>query len=236
RVILHGLLLTARAFTFGGIGFLLLLAEPMAGKFRASGPVVRRTCARLLRWSATTGVVVAAATLAFQVALLMATLDQSLGQSLTASFAVAGLVEVVSSGAIVLLAGRSGTARVVLLIAAFALLAGAVATTHAMARTEDRALPLLLTGLHPVARATWIGGIPYPLIGLTTCRRDWREIGARFSRIAMASVAVLAVSGVALSIPYIGSFDALYGTSYGIMLCVKVVLFAGLLFLGGMNF
>src|SRR5262249_38727025 len=99
-VVLHGLLLTAQAATLGGIAFLLLLTEPMAREFGESGPVMRRRCARLLRWSAITGAVVAAATLAFQVSLLMATLDQSLGQSLSAAPAITGLVEVVSSGAI----------------------------------------------------------------------------------------------------------------------------------------
>jgi len=235
-VVLHGLLLTAQALTLGGIAFLLLLAEPMAAELGESGAVMARRCASLLRWSAIAGAVIAAVTLAFQVAILMSTLDQSLGQSLTALFAVAGLVDVVASAAIALFANRSGAARVVLLVAAFVLLAAAVAATHAMARTDDRTLSLLLTALHRVAGATWIGGIPYLLIGLVTCRPAWRTIGARFSRIAMVSVAVLAVSGLALSIPYVGSLEALYGTSYGIMLCVKVVLFAGLLFLGGMNF
>ena len=235
-VVLHGLLLTAQALTLGGIAFLLLLAEPMAAELGESGAVMPRRCASLLRWSAIAGAVIAAVTLAFQVAILMSTLDQSLGQSLTALFAVAGLVDVVASAAIALFANRSGAARVVLLVAAFVLLAAAVAATHAMARTDDRTLSLLLTALHRVAGATWIGGIPYLLIGLVTCRPAWRTIGARFSRIAMVSVAVLAISGLALSIPYVGSLEALYGTSYGIMLCVKVVLFAGLLFLGGMNF
>lgn len=235
-VVLHGLLLTAQALTLGGIAFLLLLAEPMAAELGESGAVMAGRCASLLRWSAIAGAVIAAVTLAFQVAILMSTLDQSLGQSLTALFAVAGLVDVVASAAIALFANRSGAARVVLLVAAFVLLAAAVAATHAMARTDDRTLSLLLTALHRVAGATWIGGIPYLLIGLVTCRPAWRTIGARFSRIAMVSVAVLAISGLALSIPYVGSLEALYGTSYGIMLCVKVVLFAGLLFLGGMNF
>ena len=235
-VVLHGLLLTAQAIALGGIAFLFLLAMPMAREFGESGPVMRRRCAHLLRWSAITGTVVAATSLAFQVSLLMATLDQSLGRSLTASFGISGLVEVVSSGAIAVLAGRPGKDRTVLLVAAFVLLAAAVATTHAMARIEGRALPLLLTALHRVAGATWIGAIPYFLIALTTCPQRWREIGARFSSVAMVSVAVLAASGLALSVPYVGSFEALYGTSYGVMLCLKVALFAGLLFLGGMNF
>jgi putative copper resistance protein D len=235
-VVLHGLLLTAQAFTLGGVAFLLLLADPMTAELGECGYVMRRRCVRLLRWSAFAGAVIAAVTLATQVPLLMETVDQSLGQSLTASFAIAGLVEIVSSAAIILLAGRSGTARVALLIAALILLAAAVATTHAMARTDARTLPALLTALHRVASAAWIGGIPYFLVGLTTCRSAWREIGARFSRIAMLSVAIIAASGIGLSIDYIGSFAAFYGTSYGVMVSVKVALFLGLLFLGGMNF
>jgi putative copper resistance protein D len=235
-VVLHGLLLTAQAFTLGGIAFLLLLAAPMAGELGERGDLMHQRSVRLLRWSAIASAIVAAVTLGTQVPLLMDTLDQSLGQSLTASFAVAGIVEIVSSVAIVLLAGRSRVSRLALLIAALVLLAAAVATTHAMARTDERTLPALLTALHRVASAAWIGGIPYFLVGLTTCRHAWREIGARFSRIAMISVAFLAASGIGLSIVYIGSIEALYGTSYGVMVSVKVALFLGLLFLGGMNF
>jgi putative copper resistance protein D len=47
---------------------------------------------------------------------------------------------------------------------------------------------------------------------------------------------VLASAGLLLSFAYVGSFKAVYGTSYGAMVATKVLLFGLLLFLGALNF
>jgi putative copper resistance protein D len=54
--------------------------------------------------------------------------------------------------------------------------------------------------------------------------------------LALVSVAILVTAGVALSLAYVHSVDALYGTSYGVMVVSKVVLLGLLLILGGLNF
>src|SRR5258706_15679001 len=82
------------------------------------------------------------------------------------------------------------------------------------------------------------GPLPYLLIAV---RRpptpDFaRRLSARFSQLALASVAVLASAGLLLSFAYVGSFKAVYGTSYGAMVATKVLLFGLLLFLGPLNF
>src|SRR5258706_7425468 len=82
------------------------------------------------------------------------------------------------------------------------------------------------------------GPLPYLLI---TIRRaptaDFaRQLSARFSQLALVSVAVLASAGLLLSFAYVGSFKAVYGTSYGVMVATKVLLFGLLLFLGALNF
>jgi putative copper resistance protein D len=136
--------------------------------------------------------------------------------------------------------GRSETAasRLGLAAAGVALLAAATATSHAAAQLDDRAVLSAATALHRLCAGSWIGGIPYFLIALAGCSGggDRRLVGKRFSLMSAAGVAVLAATGLLMSGFYIGSFAALYGTAYGIMVAAKVVILLGLLGLGGMNF
>jgi putative copper resistance protein D len=107
-----------------------------------------------------------------------------------------------------------------------------------MSRLEYR-LPLVaLTGLHQAATAVWLGGLPYLLIGLahTPDLALARRLSSRFSRLALVSVGILAAAGLLLSVSYVGSIRALYGTSYGAMVATKAVLFGLLLFLGALNY
>ena len=59
---------------------------------------------------------------------------------------------------------------------------------------------------------------------------------ARFSRLAMVSVAALTAAGAGMGWIYAGSAAALGGTTYGAMLVSKVLLTGALLLLGFMNF
>ena len=52
----------------------------------------------------------------------------------------------------------------------------------------------------------------------------------------MAGVACILLSGSVLSLLYIGSWDAVYGTAYGVMVTAKVAMFGALLLLGLGNF
>ncbi len=92
--------------------------------------------------------------------------------------------------------------------------------------------------LHQAGAAVWIGGIPYLLMALQQCRdaNTWRRVGKRFSQMAMASVAVLVIAGLAMAIVYTGSLAAIYGTTYGVMVTTKAALLGFLLLLGGMNY
>ncbi len=53
---------------------------------------------------------------------------------------------------------------------------------------------------------------------------------------ALISVAILVLAGIAMSIAYIDSLEAVYGTAYGLMVATKVALLSFLLLLGGMNY
>src|SRR5260370_2281229 len=57
-----------------------------------------------------------------------------------------------------------------------------------------------------------------------------------FSRMAQISVLLLFGGGLAMSWVYVGSWNAVYGTAYGIMVSTKVVLFGCLLLLGVANY
>jgi putative copper resistance protein D len=117
-------------------------------------------------------------------------------------------------------------------------LVAATLTTHAEARLSDNALLLAVEFLHQLGAAIWIGGIPCFVMALAHMRdgNALRLVGGRFSRMSMAGVACILVSGVTMSFFYIGSWQALYGTAYGVMVGAKIAMFLMLLALGAGNF
>jgi putative copper resistance protein D len=64
----------------------------------------------------------------------------------------------------------------------------------------------------------------------------YRLVGGRFSRMSMAGVACILVSGMTMCVFYIGSWQAFYGTAYGVMVGAKISMFLMLLALGAGNF
>jgi putative copper resistance protein D len=97
---------------------------------------------------------------------------------------------------------------------------------------------ITLTALHELATGFWIGGLPFLLLGLYVQRDSdvrW-YLTRRFSRIALFSVILLVGSGLFMSFSYVGSWGALFGTSYGLMLIAKIVMLGAMLALGGINF
>ncbi len=88
-------------------------------------------------------------------------------------------------------------------------------------------VPLLVItdALHLSAGAIWLGG----LVGLALTlpairgrRRDAVAVVARFSTVAAGVLALLAASGTVMGWRIIGSWDGLFGTTYGRLLMVKV--------------
>ena len=109
--------------------------------------------------------------------------------------------------------------------------------SHSAARLDNRALLAILTAVHHLASAAWIGSMPYLLIALRHAPPDAAAVmTSRFSRLAMASVAALVAAGAVLSYSYVGTPSALTGTTYGVMLASKIGLTVLLLALGGLNF
>ncbi|MDI1266651.1 MAG: copper resistance protein CopC [bacterium] len=89
--------------------------------------------------------------------------------------------------------------------------------------------------LHGVALAYWIGALP-PLAIMARRRDDTLpRVLRRFSIGAVPMVALLAATGLALSVVQLGSISALIGTRYGIILSIKLALVILLLGLAALN-
>ncbi|MBC2902776.1 copper resistance protein CopC [Streptomyces cupreus] len=122
---------------------------------------------------------------------------------------------------------RSRTRRTTLLGTAIGLPLTWAASDHASAGIQ---VPLAMasSALHLLATAVWLGGLTALLITLHRSHLTPATV-TRFSRLAFASVTVLAVTGVYQSWRGLGSWDALTGTTYGRLLTLKLAAVALLL-------
>ncbi len=237
-IIVHGLTIVSQSMALGGALFLVLLVRPLAPQLGRFG--IAAGTARIAGYAALALLLCEAATVALQAAVLMDTVDLDFRNVLSADFAIAGMVKTVAAAAMagVLLGLRDRAPAVPLLALTLIELAAATLTTHAAARLDSRSWLLAVEGLHQLGAAIWIGGIPCFLLALSRVRDGaaFRLVGSRFSRMSMAGVACILVSGITMSVLYIGSWQALYGTAFGVMVGAKIGMFLMLLALGGMNF
>jgi putative copper resistance protein D len=194
---------------------------------------------KFIRWS---GVGLALCQVAFLVVnslVLGNSTNISVGEMLGANFAIAGIVAIVASLAVALWpASLQKSVNRAVLIPAMLILASSVVTSHSFSRMEGRAVLVGLTSLHYLATACWIGGLPYLLLAMKRITEQGIRIriSRRFSLLAQVSVGVLFLAGLGMSLVFVGSWNALYGTAYGIMVGTKVVLFGCLLLLGAANY
>ena len=237
-IILHGFTIIAQSVALGGVLFLVLVARPFAAL--PEGPGIMAATARLAGWSAVGLLGCEALGLFLQGAVLVETVDLSPAEVLGAEFALASLVKASAAMtiAVALLWRGAGAPAWLLLGAGLVALAAATLTTHAAARMEGRSPLLAAEALHQLGAAIWIGGIPAFVMALGRIHDGigWRLVAARFSRMSMLGVGCILVSGVAMSLAYIGSVEAFYGTAFGVMVGAKISLFAVLLLLGLGNF
>jgi putative copper resistance protein D len=237
-IIVHGLTILSQSMALGGVLFLVFLARPLTARLR--GADIAAGTARIAGYAALALLLSEAATVALQTAVLVDTVDLTVIDVLHAQFAVAGIVKTIAAAAIaVLLLGMKARAPVLPLLALTVIeLAAATLTTHAAARLDNRGWLLAVEGLHQLGAAIWVGGIPCFLLALARVRDGaaFRLVGSRFSRMSMAGVACILVSGITMTVLYIGSWDGFYGTAFGVMVGAKIAMFLMLLGLGGMNF
>jgi len=103
---------------------------------------------------------------------------------------------------------------------------------HAAGRFEDRILLMTLTTAHQMAAAVWVGGVFQILLIWKLTREKqiaeglWAESLHRFSKVGMFAVAGTLLSGVPMAIAYITTLNGFFGTGYGNILLVKILLLA----------
>ena len=145
----------------------------------------------------------------------------------------------IAAGAMALALGASKTAGVPIARTLTAFAMAGVGVSLAASGHAATASPQWLTRpslfLHGVAVAYWIGALA-PL-ALMAQRRNTGLPRAlkQFSAAAIPLVALLALSGLALSIVQLGSVRALIETNYGILLSIKLALVILLLGLAALN-
>jgi len=241
-VILGGLAITAQAFTVGGIIFVLLLVTPLRGALGALADTILARSLRIILVSALALAVVETLTALAQIAILVDTTGIDLSEALGAGFVRAGALRIAAALVIAVLSLRAprrlAWANAARVVAALTLIVGAVLTSHAVARLDDRVPLAVVTALHQLGAAIWIGGLPCFVMALASCTdgRACSLIGRRYSLMSMAGVAILLGAGIGLAVVYIDSLEALYGTAYGAMVTGKVCMFLGLLMLGALNY
>ena len=121
--------------------------------------------------------------------------------------------------------------------------------SHSAAVAQLPAIAIGADWLHQATVSIWVGG----LFGVAALLRSTRARGStgspsvaseiqphaflgRFSLLALASVPLLALSGVYLALLHVGSWGALLETVYGRTVLAKIALFAAMALLGGYHF
>lgn len=101
------------------------------------------------------------------------------------------------------------------------------AAGHAVAGSH-RDVALVADSVHVVGASVWLGGLTMLLVTLRprAGARDLLVVTQRFSRVAMAAVAALVVTGVFQAWRQVGAWGAFTATTYGRELLIKIVVVA----------
>src|SRR5271157_5121341 len=238
-VVLRAGTLVFQSVLLGGVMFVLWVARssPMAapesiGRIQASSW-------KLLRISAVGLAVMQLLYLYVNSAVLMATAEIGFDGVVGANFFISGCIVLTAAlMTAVVASGNKNVANWALPVLAVIVMGASVMTNHAASRLEGRPLLVTLSSVHELATGFWIGGLPFLVLALFRAKdltTQW-YVTERFSRLALISVGFLVLSGTFMSVIYIGSWRAVLGTAYGVMVGAKATMLAALLVLGGVNF
>jgi len=238
-VVLRAGTLVFQSLLLGGVLFGLWIARVSPEVSQESIGRIQVSTWWLLRLSAVGLAVVQLLYLYVNSAVLMTTAEISFHEVVGANFFISGCIVLTAAlvTTMVTSAHRS-FAKWVLPVLALVVMGASVMTNHAASRLHGRPLLVTLSCLHELATGFWIGGLPFLVLGLYRAKdltTGW-YVTERFSRIALVSVGVLVISGTAMSVLYIGSWAAVLGTAYGVMVTAKATMLVALLLLGGVNF
>lgn len=112
--------------------------------------------------------------------------------------------------------------------AALAIGAGLLRTTGMTSHSVDTVHPAwsqIADFLHLTGVSAWLGGLVVLLTGVLRRRRpaELAHVLPRYSRYAQTAVGLIALSGVFMAWQLIGSVPALFSTSYGHLLLIKIL-------------
>jgi putative copper resistance protein D len=225
--------LSFEALLLGGILYLLAVARPA----RASD-MVESVCLRGIRWAALALVMAEMVTVALSSAALLGDSDLHLRDLINTAFFKAGLIAALLALLLYVCARvRTRSRAAVFVPLTILLLMATVSTSHAAARMDHRLLLGIATAAHHLGTAAWIGAMPFLLISLGRAHsvEQARSMARRYSSMALLSVAILVVAGIFMAWFYVGTWNGLYGTSYGVLLMAKIYLLLVMLLLGAGN-
>ena len=241
-VLLRAATLAFDSLLIGGIVFCTMVVP----RSISSSPTFAKFSPRALRLLRIGAMGLATAQAMFVVldtAMLMSTSGLGVSELYTANYFLAGLL-LLFTAVIFLLMTRLGLPRrPAWLLFVAPLMLATVWTSHGASRLEHQVLLMLLTGLHQLAVAMWIGGMPYLWALICSRNSDSKvedaaavRVVQRYSKLAVASVIVLVGAGVTMAWVYTQSWSAVYGTAYGVVLVAKSIMLAAVLVLGAGNF
>ncbi len=242
-VVLRGVALVGQALAAGGIIFLIVV-------LRTGGPAGPQAATHpgrslsLMTWGAVGLALAQLASLLLHLAALADERGWPVGDALATMYFRAGLVRVAAAVVLALAAARarrtslSPSTWAVLVASGVALFASSAGLSHAAARLDHVGWLLVLDTLHQLGASAWVGGLAHlAAIAFGLGPSGWpATVLTRFSTLALSSVALLVGAGLGLSLGYVDGLGGLLGTSYGVMVLVKVVMLLGLLALGSANF
>jgi putative copper resistance protein D len=229
--------LVFQSVLLGGVVFLLWVARASAEASQQSIDRVQTSSWRLLGIGAIGLAIMQLLYLYVNSAVLSATAGIGIDGIIGANFFISGSI-VLTAALLTAIAARGKRHGWALPVLAVVIMGASVMTTHAASRLEGRPLLILLSSMHELSAGLWIGGLPFLVLGLLRARdvtTQW-YMAERFSRMALISVGALLISGLAMSVLYIGSWGAVLGTAYGVMVGAKAAMLGALLLLGGANF
>lgn len=229
-VLLRGLLLALVSVAVGGVAWtLVILRAPARGKPDGATRLALRATALAAGLGAAAQVSVALLVLGD---LARHAGSVPLGPYLETDFARASLARAILGVALAATAARlairpgSPTTWTALVVLAFAFVVSAATVSHAAARVADRLWLLPLDAAHQFAVGVWVGGLAHLTLYAVRARREPDTsdgvVMHRFSTLALFSVGVLVVTGIALTVAYVGEPGAMVGTAYGVMVLSKV--------------
>jgi putative copper resistance protein D len=243
----------ATAVTAGALIFRAVVAEPALRSQRRASAIVQSQI-RAVAWI---GLAVAMASgLTWVLLLTMSLSAEGLGEAVMSgalrdvlNLTQFGLVSQIRLVLAILLAtclafDRLAPARWLALAAALGFVISIAWTGHAGSTAGALGnLHLAADTLHLTAAAAWIGGLPSLVLLLAAVRGNKALAGAslaqsaaqRFSTLGTISVGTLVVSGIVNAWILVGSFRGLIFSGYGMVLMLKLAVFAAMLGFAAVN-